>query len=174
MEAKVVKEINEVLGDAEVDFENIKKLTYMKWVLQETLRLKPPVPVDGYEAFEDNVLPGGYRMKKGWEVYYISEIMHRDPDYFDKPNEFIPERFENASGCKDGKSHPSVYIPFHNGPRTCLGREMAYEEAKIMLIYSLRNGYRFKIHENFIPSVKQSIILTSMNGMWMDFYQTQQ
>jgi len=168
VEKKVVDEINEVIGEEALNFENIKKLTYLKWVLQESLRLKPPVPVDGYTALEDDVLPGGLRIKKGWEVYYISEIMHKREEFFESPEQFIPERFKEPNGCKAGMNHPAVYIPFHYGPRTCLGREMAYEEAKIMICLTLQKGIRFRLHKDFEPQIKQSIILTSKNGMWMD------
>jgi len=172
VEKKVIEELETVIGDEEITFDNIKRLNYMKWVLQETLRLKPPVPVDGYTAMEDDVLPGGYRVKKGWEIYYLSEVMHRREDYFDSPNEFIPERFKEPNGCKAGHNHAAVNIPFHVGPRTCLGREMAFEEAKIMISLTLRQGIRFRLHEGFAPIIKQSIILTAKNGMWMDIIKT--
>eukprot|EP00339_Tiarina_fusa_P005094 CAMPEP_0117017186 /NCGR_PEP_ID=MMETSP0472-20121206/13457_1 /TAXON_ID=693140 ORGANISM="Tiarina fusus, Strain LIS" /NCGR_SAMPLE_ID=MMETSP0472 /ASSEMBLY_ACC=CAM_ASM_000603 /LENGTH=479 /DNA_ID=CAMNT_0004721485 /DNA_START=24 /DNA_END=1460 /DNA_ORIENTATION=- len=168
VEAKVIAEINDVLGDEPLTFDNIKKLTYLKWVLQETLRLRPPVPVDGYTAKKDDVLPGGFRVKCGWEIYYISAIMHLRDDYFERPNDFWPERYKEPNGCKVGMNHSSVNIPFHFGPRTCLGREMAYEEAKIMVCATLREGIRFRLHNNFCPEIKQSIILTAKNGMWMD------
>ena len=95
--------------------------------------------------------------------------MHTREDYFENPEAFIPERFKEPNGCKPGVSHNSIYIPFHYGPRTCLGREMAFEEAKIMVCLALRHGIRFRLHKEFQPELKQAIILTSKNGMWMDY-----
>jgi len=128
------------------------------------------VPVDGYSATQDDVLPGNHPIKKGTEVYYISEIMHRLPEFFEDPEEFRPERFERTpNGCRPEWQDASAYIPFHYGPRTCLGKEMAYEEAKIFFCSMLRHGLRFRLQKDFQPQLKDAIILTSVHGMPMHF-----
>lgn len=119
-------------------------------------------------ATKDDVLPNGVKVKKGWVIYYVSEIMHRNPLYFDRPEEFLPERFEKVSnGCREDNQHPSAYIPFHYGPRMCMGKEMAYEEARIFLATLFQRGLRFRLRPGFEPEVKEAIILTSKTGMWM-------
>jgi cytochrome P450 len=118
VEERVLKEIRDVLGDDLPNWNNIKALKYTKNVLQEALRLFPPVPVDGYTAYSDDILPGGYAMRKGGEIYYCSYVLHRNPKYFPNPDEFIPERWDTPL------PHPFCYVPFHSGPRTCLGKEM--------------------------------------------------
>jgi len=160
IEAKVVEEMNQVMKDEQPTWDNIKQLRYLKNVLQETLRLFPPVPVDGYTAYSDDVLPGGYSITKGTEVYYCSYVLHRDPTLFPNPEEFLPERWDNPP------KHPCAYIPFHSGARTCLGKEMAFEEARIMVVNLLRK-FRLRLVDGFEPRIKQAIILTSANGMRM-------
>lgn len=115
-------------------------------------------------------MPGGYEVKKGYEVFYVSKAMHLRDDYFENPTEFRPERFSNnPTGCIPENSHPAAYVPFHFGPRSCLGKDMAYEEAKIMLCKCVKRGLRFKLCKDFEPQLKHSLILTSNNGMQMDF-----
>lgn len=174
VEKKVIEEMEQVLGpspknnqekseeEPEIDWENLKKLKYLKAVLYETLRLYPPVPVDGYTALKDDVLPGGYFIPKGTNVLYSSWSLHRDPDLFEEPLSFKPERFENQQ--------PTAYhwLPFHGGPRLCLGQEMAIQEAKIMMcVFLWRYGLRFRLQDNFEPVIKRGIILTSNNGVRM-------
>lgn len=169
VEEKIIDEISNVIGNDELNAKNIKKLNYLKYVLQEVLRLRPPVPVDGYISTQDDILPGGFEIKKGTHVVYVSKDMHVREDYFDNPTEFIPERFKEPNGCIPGKSHPAVYVPFHFGPRSCLGKEMAYEEAKVMICKLLTSGFKFRLRKGFEPELKHSLILTSKNGMQMNF-----
>ena len=61
---------------------------------------------------------GGYKLPAGTQINIFIYAMHHDPDLFPKPEEFIPERFEN-----EHKSfHPFAYIPFSAGPRNCIGQ----------------------------------------------------
>ena len=94
-------------------------------------------------------------------MLYVAALMHRRADLFPEPDKFIPERWEKSP------PHPYAYVPFHAGPRQCLGKEMAYEEAKVMVINMLRR-YRLRTHKGYEPKVKAAIILTSQNGMHMD------
>jgi len=169
VERKMVEEIQSVIGEEELTYENIKGLKYMKQVFQETMRLRPPVPFDGYFAREDDVLPGGFQIKKGWVVLYITYVMHRREALFENPEEFRPERFDTVpTGGREDNQHPAAYVPFHYGPRTCMGREMAYEEARIFMCTIFRRGLRFRLHPGFEPELHPAIILTSENGMRMD------
>ena len=161
VEKKLLKEFDDVLGDEEPTFANTKELIYCKHVLQETLRLFPPVPMDGFEAQETCELPGGYYVEKGSVVIYCAYDLHRRPELWgDDSDEFKPERF----------AKPPVsfsWLPFHGGPRECLGKEMAYLEAKIMLVNLLRK-YKLTVHTNHPVELKKGIILTSRHGMKMD------
>ena len=156
---KLLGEINENLAEDEAPtFQNTKSLIYMKQVLQETLRLYPPVPIDGFDAEKDCILPGGFKIEKGTPVLYCAWDLHRRPEYWGADSlSFKPERFATPPA-------PYTWIPFHAGPRECLGKEMAYLEAKIMLCNFLRK-YNFSLDSNQVVETKQGIILTALNGV---------
>jgi len=161
VEEKVIEEINSVIKDENANFKNIKLLKYTKWVLQEVLRLYPPVPIDGYTALEDDILPNGYFVAKNTEIYYVAWHMHRLPEYFPEPELFLPERWEFPL------KHPFSYVPFHGGARACLGKEMAYQESLILMVNIFKRNFRLRTVEGFLPRVKKAVILTSANGLKM-------
>ena len=70
VEEKVRQEFERVLGPpgSPITLEQVKECRYTKWVLQETLRLFPPVPGDGFETTAETVLPGNYRVPQGVRV----------------------------------------------------------------------------------------------------------
>ena len=156
---KMLNEFAEHIPENEVPtFANTKSLVYTKQVLQETLRLYPPVPIDGYTATKDCILPGGYKVLKDTQVRYCAWDLHRRPEFWGSNSaEFVPERFENVPA-------PFTWIPFHAGQRECLGKEMAYLEAKIMLVNFLRR-YSFSLVPEHKVETKIGIILTAKNGV---------
>merc|ERR1712000_177287 len=95
------------------------------------------------------------------ELIYCTYDLHRRPELWgDDSDEFKPERFAKPPV-------PFSWLPFHGGPRECLGKEMAYLEAKIMLVNLLRK-YKLTVHTNHPVELKKGIILTSRHGMKMD------
>lgn len=163
VEKKMVEEMNRVIGEDKEfipTWKNQKDLRYVTQILKETLRLHPPVPLDGYTAQEDDILPGGYYVSKGTMVLYSCYAMHRRKDLFgDNVEEFDPDRFEETPV-------PFSFLPFHGGPRVCLGQEMAYLEAKIMLCNIFRK-YSLKLHEGHEVKEKAALLLTALGGMPM-------
>lgn len=139
-----------------------KKQRYLHKVFQETLRLYPPVPVNAFEATCDNVVKTSddkrYLIKKGSVCIYSAWSTQRHPLNFENPMQFNPNRFDE----KDIR--PYSFLSFNAGPRICVGQEMAYIEAKILLTCMLSN-FTFEIvnPENVRP--KHSIILTVVDGL---------
>lgn len=112
-------------GSVTPSFESLKACKQLTWVLHETLRLYPLVPINSRMATRDTVLPvGGGKdgkspvvVKKGEQVAYAMYVLHRDDRYWGKDSEeFSPGRWE---GRKIGWD----FVPFSGGPRVCLGRE---------------------------------------------------
>jgi len=165
---KLLDELAEQLGGADPTYDNVKNLKYIQAVIDETLRLYPPVPIDPKMALNDDVLPNGFVIKKGFIVEWNQWVMGRHPDFWDCPTEMRPERWFGDNGGKPvphGNQPP--FIPFQFGPRTCIGIQFAYLEIKVVLCSVLQAGLRLKLHPHPPVEVQSSITLTCRYGMPM-------
>ncbi|KAK1559363.1 hypothetical protein Q3G72_013654 [Acer saccharum] len=123
--------------------EKLEQMHYLHAALTETLRLYPAVPVDGRCAEMDDILPDGFKVKKGDGVYYMAYAMGRmDYIWGDDAEEFRPERWLR-NGVFQPES-PFKFVAFHAGPRICLGKDFAYRQMKIVSI-ALLVFFRFKL-----------------------------
>lgn len=123
------RELATVLGGRPPIFADIPNLIYARCVAEESLRLYPPAWVQGREAIGDDEI-GGYYIPAGSYIVMNQFGVHRHPDFWEKPDEFIPERFGPASS---GKRPRFCYNPFGGGPRQCIGNELALMESQIVL-----------------------------------------
>ena len=126
---KLREEVNEVIPDAKVTFDRLTQLTYMEQVLEETLRLYPPVWATNRIAKEDDEFKG-IKIKKGTTCAAYIYGLHHDPNVWENPTSFHPERF--AKGKKKER-HTFSFLPFGGGPRFCIGRQFALMEMKLVL-----------------------------------------
>ncbi|KAF7825982.1 cytochrome P450 704C1 [Senna tora] len=112
---------------------------------------------DGRTAETDDILPDGYKLKKGDGVYYMAYAMGRMSYIWgDDAEEYRPERW-----LKNGKFQPESpfkFISFHAGPRICLGKDFAYRQMKIVSMALLR-FFRFKL-ENETRNVTYKTMFT--------------
>ncbi|KAK0609046.1 Tryprostatin B 6-hydroxylase [Lasiodiplodia hormozganensis] len=146
--AKLQAEVDSVCPDGEASFshEKVKNLPLLDGVINETLRLKPPVPngtprltpPEGLQIDDDLYIPGNVH------VIMPPWVMHRDERYFEKPLEFIPERWilggEKAGMIKDR----NAFFPFQIGMFHCAGKQLAYWEMRSVLArLALRYNIRF-------------------------------
>jgi cytochrome P450 len=135
--AKVTEELSSVLAGGSPSITDLPKLTYLDWVVKETLRLYPPVWVHFRRALEDVEVDGWY-LPKGTFVMVSQWVTHRSKEFFERPTEFIPERFSPKT---DLLHTPGAYYPFGIGHRACLGTGFTMLETKIVLALALQ---RFK------------------------------
>ena len=108
---------------------DLPKLGYATQVIRETLRLYPPVWSIPREAAEDDELDG-YAVRKGTLVFVGTMFTHQHPEFWDAPQSFDPDRFEEA---QIAKRHPYAWYPFGAGPRACIGEAFALQEATLIL-----------------------------------------
>lgn len=96
---------------------------YVEQVLQEALRLYPPVWLFSRRAINDDTL-GGHHVAAGTDIFICPYLLHRG-EHWDRPDEFLPERFtpEAAAG-----RHRFAFLPFSAGPRFCIGAGFAMAE----------------------------------------------
>ncbi|MGK0387765.1 MAG: cytochrome P450 [Maribacter sp.] len=134
VEAQILQEIKEVLGNEKPSLENLPKLEYTKMVLQESMRLHPPAWITDRVALEDDEIDGIEIPKNSIVTLFIYGI-HRNPKYWDNPDKFIPTRFSKAN-MKGRKKF--TYLPFGGGPRLCIGNNFAMMEMQLTLVHLLR------------------------------------
>ncbi len=140
VEARVHEEIARVIGDRAPGIDDMEKLPFCRAVIDETLRLFPPVHVFSRQALgPDEVC--GHHVPKGSFVTVSSWVLHRHQLWWEEPNEFRPERFlpENAA-----KINRFAYIPFGTGPRVCLGKHLGLLEAT-MLFTMVAQRYQLRL-----------------------------
>lgn len=127
-------EVQAVLGDGPVTAEAIEHLPLLDRVLQESLRLLPPVWWLARNAVQDTVLDG-FRVPAGTLAFTSIWRVHRDPDFWERPEIFDPDRFLPAA---IEARHRFAWLPFGVGPRTCIGTRFATTEIRILLAHFLR------------------------------------
>ncbi|CAD5218775.1 unnamed protein product [Bursaphelenchus okinawaensis] len=132
---KIVEEINRVVGDCEeITLDHISKLEYLECCLKEMLRLYPSVPMIARKLDTDLDI-GGHKIPAGVEVLLNIYLIHRDPNNWEDPEEFRPERFKSG---KSTNRNAFAYVPFSAGSRNCIGQRFAMMEEKILLCWILR------------------------------------
>jgi cytochrome P450 len=126
--ARLEAEIDQELGGRIPTFADVDRLPFTRAVIQETLRLYPPVWMTGRRARHDDVIDG-VRIPSGAIVAILIYLTHRDPLVWPNPEAFDPRRFlsENVAGRPRG-----AHVPFTAGRRVCIGNTFATTEATIL------------------------------------------
>ncbi|MBD8500096.1 bifunctional cytochrome P450/NADPH--P450 reductase [Paenibacillus arenosi] len=151
---KAYEEVDRVLVDAVPTYTQVRELSYIRMILNESLRLWPTAPAFALYAKEDTMLAGKYSMKKGDSVNVLVPIVHRDTDVWGEDVEtFRPERFEDIS-----KVPHHAFKPFGNGQRACIGQQFAMQEAVLVLGMVLKH-FEIMDHTNYQLKVKESLTL---------------
>jgi len=155
---RVRDELNSVLGDDPVRFEDLPKLPYTGSVIDEAMRLYPPAWIIERQALEDDTV-GGYRVPKGAVVAVSPWGLHHSPKLWKDPKRFDPDRFSAEARAE----HPKyAYLPFGGGPRFCIGNNFALMEAKIILATFVR---QFDIDIPHTPVPIPRVTLRPVGGM---------
>ena len=137
---------------------------YARLVLQESLRLRPPIWWFAREAVNDDEIMG-LKVPAGSVVIISQHLMHRHPDFWDRPDAFDPERFlpERSVG-----RHKFAYFPFGAGPRVCIGSHMAMTEMSIVLEEVLTR-FSLTLAEGIPPEPEAFVTLRPKGGLWMNW-----
>lgn len=158
--AKVLAEIQHVVGNRQPTFDDLKSLTYTKQVIQESMRLFPPAWITDRAALEEHQMMG-YKIKKGQVVTVFIYGLHRNPTYWERPDDFMPERF--APELVKAR-HPFSYMPFGGGPRLCIGNNFAYMEMQLALAILLPK-FKFEFTGNEAPKLEGLVTLRPKGGL---------
>jgi cytochrome P450 len=119
----------EVLGGEPLTYQDLHRFKYTTMVLEEVMRLYPPVWILPRLAQEEDEI-GGYHVPAGADVLICPYLLHRHPGFWEQPDSFDPERF-NPDGATGRNRY--AYIPFGAGPRFCVGNNLGLMEATLVL-----------------------------------------
>lgn len=127
--ARVLAEVDAVLGDRLPGSEDVARLPYVEQVLQESLRMYAPIHALSRVALQDATV-GGYTIPKGCAAVVSLYATHRLPRYWPDPETFDPDRFTpEACAARDS----FAYMPFAVGHRNCIGGTLAMVEGKLIV-----------------------------------------
>ena len=159
-EQKFHAELEEVLGGRTAEVSDLPNLKYTEMIAKEAMRLYPPAYAVGREAIEDTEI-GGYRVPRKTQLFAFQWVTHRDPRYFQRPNDFEPERWASESIQRLPKY---AYFPFGGGPRQCIGNYFAMMEV-VLLMATIGQRFRFSLAEGFQMEVLPVLSLRPKNGI---------
>ena len=160
VEQQLLEEITTVLADRTPTLADIPKLAYTKTVIQESMRLYPPIWIIERRVITDDII-GGYTLPAGSAVVICPYALHRHPAFWTEPEKFDPSRFQNGT--------PEAYIPFGAGPRFCIGNEFAMLEAQLITVMVLQ-AFRLRLVPGHPIEPQPDITLRSKHGMQMTLH----
>ena len=160
VEAKLHAELDAVLGDRAPSLDDLPKLAYTGHIVTESLRLYPPAWGMARLAVEDHEI-AGYAVRKGMGVAMAQWVVHRDPRWYDAPEEFRPERWEDDLLKRLPRF---AYFPFGGGPRQCIGNVFALMEA-VLVLATIARKFRLRLAANHPVVPLASITLRPRHGV---------
>lgn len=149
--ARLREEIDPVMADGQLSFEETKKLPLTRAFFKEALRLYPPITFVPRVALE-KVEIEGKKLPRGALVMIAPWTLQRHSKYWSNPHAFIPERFlpENEKTLNTG-----AYIPFGQGPHICVGAGFAQVES-LLIMSQLISRFDFELmpDQTVIPAAR--------------------
>ena len=162
VERRLHDEVDRVPGDGETTFADVEALSYTRMVIEEAMRLFPPVYSLSRTALADDEV-GGHRIRAGSVVNISPYVTHRNPRLWRDPLRFDPERF---TPDRVKERHRYAYLPFGGGPRICIGRGFAMAEACLVLA-AIARAYRLRVAPGHRVEAHGRITLRPRHGLRM-------
>ncbi|XP_073961130.1 cytochrome P450 6B2-like [Choristoneura fumiferana] len=124
VQKKIQEEIDQVLANYnnKLSYDAIKEMRYLEWAFQEGMRVLPPAGRMIRTCRKKYTFPDlELTIEEGTRVVISTQALHNDPKYWDRPDDFRPERF--SPECNEPK-HKFAFLPFGSGPRACIGERL--------------------------------------------------
>ncbi|RDY02365.1 Cytochrome P450 71A1, partial [Mucuna pruriens] len=158
---KVQEEVRKIVGHkSNVEENDINQMHYLKCVVKETLRLHPPATLLAPRETISSVKVKGYDIPAKTVVYINAWAIQRDPEFWESPEEFLPERFEKSE--VDFKGQHFQFIPFGFGRRGCPGMSFGVVFVEYVLA-CLLYWFDWKLPES--DALKQDIDMSEKFGL---------
>ncbi|MGY6274153.1 cytochrome P450 [Methylomonas sp. MgM2] len=151
------REIQDTLGGKQLTFDHLAKLNYTKAVLNESLRIRPPVGIMMRKTNRDTEV-GGYRLKAGSLVIFNVYNVHHHGGLWREPERFDPERFLSS------ESRRLSFMPFGAGERICIGNHFAMLESQVLLAMIIRE-YDFELLNPAEAEIEMMVSLRPKGGV---------
>jgi steroid delta-isomerase-like uncharacterized protein len=155
------RELDECLGGRRPELADVAKLRYTRAVIEEVLRLDPPIWLLTRTSVEEDEI-GGYAIPAGALVAISPYLIHRHPDLWEEPERFLPERF--LSG--DPLTGSCRYLPFGHGPRHCAGKSFATLEMPLALA-AIYSEFELTLTTGRVPEPEALVTLRPRHGLLM-------
>jgi cytochrome P450 len=162
VEQKLREELTQVLGGRVPRLEDLPRLPYTDKVVKESMRLYPPAWSLARTVTKEVEL-GGYRLPVGANVVMSQWILHRDPRFFEQPEQFNPDRWTAEAAQRLPRF---AYFPFGGGPRLCIGASFAMMEANLLLA-AIAQRFQLRLAPGHSVAALPSITLRPRYGMRM-------
>ncbi|KAL6640147.1 hypothetical protein ACP70R_021996 [Stipagrostis hirtigluma subsp. patula] len=142
---KLRAEIEGSLGRKEIVEEaDMASLPYLQAVLKESMRLHPVVPILVHKAVEDGVEISGYTIPKGSTVMFNTWAIMHDPNLWERPDEFRPERFMDKAAEMKHWGKDFEFLPFGSGRRLCPGIQLT-DRVMPLVLASLLHAFEWRL-----------------------------
>jgi cytochrome P450 len=162
VEARLHREVDEVLNGRLPTVDDYPKLSYTEMVLAESMRLYPPAWITARRALNDYEI-NGYLIPAQSLLLMSQYLMHRNEKYFADPLKFDPERWRPEAK----ESRPKFsYFPFGGGPRMCIGENFAWMEG-VLVISTMAQRWKMKLVEGHPVELQPIVTLRPKFGMQM-------
>jgi cytochrome P450 len=161
-EARLHDELDRVLGARMPNFADLAELKWTRMVIEEAMRLYPPVHTTARTAIgEDRI--GGVRVPPGALISISPYVTHRNPNLWPEPDRFDPERFRPAAAAQ---RHRFAYLPFGGGPRICIGNSFALAEGQVV-VAAIAQRYRVRLAPGHMVKPIGLLTLRPKGGIWV-------
>jgi cytochrome P450 len=164
IQGKLNDELQTVLGGRAPRVDDVPALVYTELIIREALRLYPPLWVLPRTALNECVV-GGYRIPAGASVIASQWVMHHDQRFFHDPQRFDPDRWSRGFAQQLPRF---AYFPFGGGPRQCIGRNFAMQEA-ILILAMIAQEYRVSLAPGQVIVPTPSVTLYPKDGIQVQF-----
>jgi cytochrome P450 len=155
-------EIDEKLQGERPTFENTRQLEYLTRVINESLRIRPPVWLMSRVPTQDDEI-GGYHIPAGSQILVSSYVTHHHPEFWPNPEGFDPDRWLPEEVAKRPKN---AWFPFSGGPHQCIGGYFGLMEMQIVIPMILQR-FELDLVPGCVVKPKPGITLGFENGLQM-------
>lgn len=157
---KATEELDRVIGkDRWVEEKDVQNLPYVEAIMKETMRMHPVAPMLVPRMSREDCTIDGYDIPAGTRALVNIWTIGRDPEIWDSPDQFCPERFLGKS--IDVKGHDFELLPFGSGRRMCPGYSLGLKVIQLTLA-NLLHGFKWSLPD---PMTEDDLSMEEIFGL---------